>query len=805
MILGGIVAVLIPFLIAGIIIYVQISNSLLEITEERSLHTANDISEIINMTLLQEIKLASAIAADPDIIAASQTGDYREAQNELKQIYQRIGKDFFTIFLLDKYGIARAEAFFSEQIGLDLSDRDYFIKAKEGQTTVAGPIFARGNATPGESILLVAVPIQERGDFLGVVALAFNTVFMVDILSQKNIGKMGFAFLFNAEGLILVHPKKELILKWNILDQPGTEKIKKMVKEKKTGIVSYSVDGSEKILGLARVKLTGWLVAFTQSRDEIMIPVKKTLTSIFFSGLIFLSITILIIIFFYSKVSYSVQKTLEMMKHVTHYSTEIILQIGLDKKIVYVNPTFEKVTGLKSGEIIGSEIALDNLNNIPTDIIWDSLKAGSPWSGRIAFKGKKSYKITLDVVILPLRDERGIIQGYLEIGRDITEELMFEKRSQQAQKLEAIGTLVGGIAHDFNNILSGIFGYAELCLMNPNSSADTEKYLRQIIIASERARDLVSQILTFSRKTEFKSKPLRPKYILHEAFKLLRASIPANIDIQTMINSDSSIVSDPTQIYQIVMNLVMNAVQAIGNKNGTIKIELEDFWVDEEFTNSHPNITPGKHVIIRISDTGVGIDSEIMDHIFEPFFTTKSQEKGTGLGLSVVHGIVNKLGGIITVYSEIGKGTIFNIIIPAIGTDASDLELPDSYIREGTERIVVVDDEVAIINSMRIILSHLGYKVIAYTDSLEALAAIEKDPGDFDLIITDYSMPRLNGLELATKLHEKGINIPVILSSGYFDKNIEKEADGLGISVLLAKPINTYHLTMAIGKVLGDH
>lgn len=801
-IFGGIATVFIPFFIAGIIIYLQLSSSLLNMTEEKAVLIAKDISNLIDATLMQEISMASAIAADPDIIEAAKTGNYSEAQSELEAIYKRIGMDLFTIFLLDKNGISRAEALYSQQIGLDLSNRDYFLMAKQGRTSVSGPLFARGSATPGESIIVVSAPIQEGNEFYGLVALPFNTDFLVDILSQKKLGQTGFAYMINDEGIVLVHPRKNYILKLRLLDQPGTERMKKLVMDKEAGAVSYSIDGAEKIAGLARVNLTDWTVVFSQTRDEIMSPVNKTLYAILISAIVFLFVIIAIIIVFTSKISTPIQKMMEMLKQVTRHSTEIILQIGLDRQIIFANPAFEKITGLKSADITGSEPILDNTNNISPDAIWSSLETGVTWSGRLVLKTTSHDAITLEAMIVPFKDESGSIQGYLEIGRDITSELMYEKRMQQSQKLEAVGTLAGGIAHDFNNILSGIFGYAELSLMKKKYDPAMEKYIREIIKASERARDLVSQILTFSRQTEVELKPLLPKSVLKEALKLLRASIPATITIQSKINSNSAIMAEPTQIHQVVMNLFTNAVHAIGDNAGTITLELDDFMVDEEFTRTHPDIIKGKHVILRVSDTGSGIDHEVLDHIFEPFFTTKSHGKGTGLGLSVVHGIVKNLGGIITTYSEVGKGTVFNIIIPCTQRDDSILHKDELLPREGTERIAVVDDETAITTTMQSILTNLGYSVKSFTDSMEALRALETNLDDFDLVITDYSMPRITGLEIAKRLKEKGADIPIILTSGYLDKNIEDAARNTGIAEIIIKPINTYQLTDAIHRVL---
>ena len=604
----------------------------------------------------------------------------------------------------------------------------------------------------------------------------------MNIIKQHQIDRTGYAYLINDEGIVLAHPKREFILKLALLDQPGTEEIKQLVLAKKDGIVSYSFEGSKKIAGLSRMKFTGWTAVFTQNRDEIMSPVNEILFSIFISGILFVTITVLIIVLFSKKISTPIHKMLEIQKQITHHSTEIFLQIGLDKKIIFANPAFEKITGFNVESIIGTEPCLDNPNNLSPAVIWDALESGKSWSGRVMLKVNGPDFVTLDVMIVPLRDDHGAIQSYLQIGRDITAELMFEKRLLHGQKLEAIGTLAGGIAHDFNNILSAIFGYAELSLMKKKCDEDTENYIKQIKTASERARDLVSQILTFSRNTDIELRPLSPKSVLKEVIKLLRASMPAKIDIQSKMDCNSVIMAEPTRLHQIVMNLFMNAAHAIGEKSGTITLDLEDFLVDEEFTKTHPNIKQGKHVRIRISDTGGGIDPKIIDRIFEPFFTTKSQGKGTGLGLSVVHGIVKKLGGIITVYTELGKGTVFNIIIPCTQADGSR-----ACSRSTT---------------LQTILTNLGYEVTVFTDSLEALKKIENNPTEVDIIISDYSMPKMSGLEIAEKLNTTGINIPIILMSGFFGKNNEDGARRMGIAELIAKPINSYQITDAIRRIM---
>ena len=448
---------------------------------------------------------------------------------------------------------------------------------------------------------------------------------------------------------------------------------------------------------------------------------------------------------------------MEMVSQVARHATEALLQIGPDRKIFFANPAFEKITGIKAKDVIGTKPVLVNPGGLPEESIWQDLESGNPWSGHLEFRndGQKSAAI-LDVMIVPMRDDRGRIQGYLEIGRDITDELMFEKRLNQTQKLEAIGTLAGGIAHDFNNILSIIFGYAELSLLQADLDPKVKDHLRQIVTASERARSLVTQILSFSRQSKMELVPFKLESVVKEALKLLRASTPAFIRIDSNITSSSAVMAEPTRIHQVVMNLFTNAVHAIGDNPGTITLALENFMVDQEFIKTHPGIEQGKHIILRISDTGCGMTPETVEHIFDPFFTTKAQGKGTGLGLSVVHGIIKKMNGIITVYSRAGKGTVFNVVIPCIEEDESGLEETHSPLRRGTERIALIDDEADIVSSLQSILTNMGYRVTAFTDSLGALSEIQSCPGEFDLIITDYTMPGITGLELAGKLSQAG-------------------------------------------------
>lgn len=804
LIIGGIVAVMIPFIITGTIICIQLSGSLIEMAKEKSLHLSNDIVWVIDNFLDTNLRLVTSIAADPDIIYASKIGDYEIAVHELNAIYKSIQLDQTSIFLTDKNGIVKTDLRFPHQQGLDLSGRDYFVKAQNGVANVSDPIFAKGNSDH-KTIIVFCAPIFEDKAFLGICGMIFTTEYIADIISKTTMGEAGYAYLLNKEGLVLVHPDPDVVLKQNLFELPATLVIKEIVNSGQPGVAFYTFDGLEKIAVINQVKRTGWTVAYTQNRDEIMAPVNRLLNYVFISGIIFVVITIVIIIVISGRISSPIQQMMDTVSQVTQYSTEVIVQIGLNKKIFFANPAFEKITGIKVEDAIGTIPSLENNGQIPSQTIWTGLEAGNAWSGHLEFKAKASKNIiTLDVMIIPVRDGHGRIQGYLEIGRDVTDELKFEKRMNQAQKLEAIGTLAGGIAHDFNNILSIIFGYAELSLLDSDIDPHIEKNIRKIILASERARELVTQILSFSRQGEVELMSVKLGTIIKEALKLLRASTPSFITIDSDIVSTSCVFADPTEIHRVVMNLFTNAVHAIGENSGTITLTLLDFMVDRAFTKTHPGVHEGKHLILRITDTGCGISGETIEHIFDPFFTTKSKKKGTGLGLSVVHGIVKKMNGIITVYSHPGEGTIFNVVLPAIKDDAPGFREISPSIKHGTERIALIDDEINIAAAIQSILINLGYRVTAFTDSQQALSAIQSSPDEFDLIITDYTMPGLTGLDVVKKLRSASILIPVILTSGFLGKNIEESAKEAGISQLLYKPANTYQLANSIRKALGD-
>ena len=394
-----------------------------------------------------------------------------------------------------------------------------------------------------------------------------------------------------------------------------------------------------------------------------------------------------------------------------------------------------------------------------------------------------------------------ILQRYAQ-----KEKQQIEMKLHHTQQLESIGILAGGIAHDFNNILFPIVGYTEMLLEDVPEDSSSRGSLKQIYTSALRAKSLVKQILTFARQGSGELMLMKMQPIVKEALKLIRATIPTTIEIKQDINPDCGVIkADPTQIHQIVMNLTTNAYHAMEETGGELRVSLKEIEL-KTLDLINPNMAPGVYACLTVADTGVGMDKNLTDKIFEPFFTTKAIGKGTGMGLSVVHGIVTAMGGAINVYSEPGKGTQFHVYLP-VEKSLSEAQVTNSKAENqgGTEQILLVDDEEAILIMEKRMLERLGYQVTSRTSSLEALEAFRVNPDKFDLIITDMAMPNMAGDKLATELIKIRTDIPVLLCTGFSETLSEEKAASLGIKGFLFKPIIMKDLAQKIREVLNGN
>jgi nitrogen-specific signal transduction histidine kinase len=380
-----------------------------------------------------------------------------------------------------------------------------------------------------------------------------------------------------------------------------------------------------------------------------------------------------------------------------------------------------------------------------------------------------------------------------------------EETLHQAQKMEAMGALAGGIAHDFNNLLFPIIGHAEMILDDLPADSPFQNGLRQIHTGALRARELVQQILAFSRQEKSARIRMKIQPIVKEALKLIRSTIPATIAIHQRISSDCGPVrADPVQIHQILMNLTTNAFHAMDEDGGTLTVRLEACLVDDP-ARVDPALQPGPCVCLTVADTGTGMDTKILDKIFEPYFTTKGKGKGTGMGLSVVHGIVTAMNGAMQVHSVPGRGTEFRVYLPVEehGPDSDPDPAAQGPLVGGSERILLVDDEKPVAAMETQILSRMGYQVTAFTSSTLALAAFRADPDRFDLVITDVAMPDMSGDKLTVELQNIRPGIPILLCTGFSERMTPEKIATLGVRGLLTKPMLTRELDRTLRDIFG--
>jgi PAS domain S-box-containing protein len=436
-------------------------------------------------------------------------------------------------------------------------------------------------------------------------------------------------------------------------------------------------------------------------------------------------------------------------------------------------------------------------------------KEGQALEAQVLTKNGEKRDVSIKANMFVLKG-KNVLQGTF---RDIHErkeaeeaKVKLQGQLRQTQKMEAIGTLAGGIAHDFNNILFPIVGYTEMTMDDAPDGSEARINLEEVLKAANRAKDLVKQILAFSRHGEQEAKPLKIQSIIKEALKLLRASLPSTIEISQNIDEEcGGIVADPTKIHQVMMNLCTNAYHAMREKGGVLGVTLTEGNIDPGDLISDFHLNPGPYVRLTVSDTGHGMDPAVIDRIFEPYFTTKEVGDGTGMGLSVVHRIVKDCGGDIRVYSEPGEGTTFHVYLPRIDTSAIAPEtVPTEPAPRGKEHILFVDDEEQIVHMVRQMLERLGYHVTGRTSSVEALQAFRAQPEKFDLVITDQTMPNMTGAALATKLLGIRPDTPIILCTGFSEVISEKKAKSVGIRGYVMKPVVQTQIANTIRQVLDQ-
>jgi PAS domain S-box-containing protein len=493
----------------------------------------------------------------------------------------------------------------------------------------------------------------------------------------------------------------------------------------------------------------------------------------------------------------------EQYRHLVENINDVIYATDAQGVFTYLSPAVEAQSGYTPAELIGHTFADYVYQEDRPRILnqFEKLLTGhlEPSEYRMVTKAGAIRWIRSSSRCIYHGDQVVGVQGaYI----DITEKRGLEEQLRQAHKMEALGTLAGGIAHDFNNILGIILGNAELALLNNPDGQPTRQLLEQIHQACMRAQTLVRQILSFSRKTPQELQLCHLGPIVQESLALLRTLIPTTIELRLDITATADVVlADPAQIHQVMINLVMNALQAMEDAGGVIEVSLVDLVLDE-IAAQHHELKPGSYVQLTVRDTGGGIAPAIMGRIFDPYFTTKEVGKGTGMGLAVVHGIVTHHGGAISAQSVLGRGASFQVYLPVREAEPILAPPPTVSLASGQERILFIDDEQALVSMGKAFLESLGYDVVIETSSREALALFIRQPDGFDLVITDMTMPEMTGERLAKELRRIRPDIPIILCTGFSHHLNEEEAKAIGIGAFLMKPFGLRELAETVWTVL---
>ncbi|RJQ68924.1 MAG: PAS domain S-box protein [Desulfobacteraceae bacterium] len=513
------------------------------------------------------------------------------------------------------------------------------------------------------------------------------------------------------------------------------------------------------------------------------------------------------------KVEKELKESKALFESFMHHLPGLAFMKNLNGHYLYVNRAFSKFTGHDTAGLLG---LCDNQ-------VWDARTALQLQENDQTVLQARAAANLMEIVRLPDLQERYLLTTRFPIFQentltalggiaiDVTERTESEYRQQQlerqlkqAQKMEALGTLAGGIAHDFNNILAAIIGYTQIALTDTQKDSSLYGYLKHVLAAGERAGDLVRQILTFSRKSEVEPKPIQIKTVVKEVLKLVRATLPVTIEIVRDISSDVVVLADPVQIHQIMMNLCANSGYAMRAKGGKLTISMTDLTVDEILASRSAGLKPGRYLKLTVADTGEGIAGEHIERIFDPFFTTKPKGEGTGMGLSVVHGIVSSLKGAVTVKSAPGQGARFDVYLPVFQGEPAEIKSLGTALPTGTERILLVDDEVFQTDMLRHMLGLLGYKVRSCNSGNEALALLKQDTFASDLVITDMVMPEMTGDDLAEQILRLRPGLPIILCTGYSENITEERAKALGIRAFALKPLTMEDLSRLIRQVLDS-
>ena len=804
---------------------------------------AEELYYNINRLIIKGKTDISVITRNPVITSSRSTPD--EKLSELQKL-QKTFKIYEDITLIDPSGLVVASTHYSYRG--DWRYKRHFLESLKGNTLVSNVQAIR---SPEKYIIDFSSPVyDEKGRLSSVVAAQLDMQTMSDIITHVKIDETGHAFLLNGHHKIIAHRETDRIFlkpPMELIEQiKNHSRILQFRDAKGQNLVGACFDPSKLPSDIRRHDDTiDWIVVIVQNEKEMFRPLTDMIWKIGVYSLIICGVVVILAILFSRTITGPI-KTLtegaeilgggdlghrvtvgtrdelqqlarsfnlmaEKLHQLQSYLASIIdsmpsvlIGVNVHGRITLWNSEASRSTGLSSEDALGRPLAEAFPRLGPEmDLVRDAVK-----TREVRLATRKAHPTDHeiryeDITIYPLADEED--EGVVIRVDDVTEKVRLEKMVIQNEKMQSVGVLAAGIAHDFNNILAAIMGYTELARLTSSNSPTTLNYLDQLLLASKRAKELVQQILEFSRKSNAEKRPVDIGAIIKETLKLLRASIPSTIEIERNVESNMGAVeADPTQIHQIVMNLCTNAFHAMGREGGRLSVDLTPVDIGPESLAAHPDLKPGPYLRLTVNDTGHGMDPATASRIFEPYFTTKKTGEGTGMGLATVHGIVKNHGGDIRVYSRPGAGTTFHVLLPmAEGRTEKPPESPNVF-QEGHERILLVDDEEFLVDIGRSMLTRLGYRVDSRTSSPDALTAFKSRPDQYDLIITDMTMPKMTGATLSTEIRKIRPDIPIIVCTGYSSELTSENPEDIGVNRILLKPLNLAELSQAVRQVL-DH
>ena len=510
------------------------------------------------------------------------------------------------------------------------------------------------------------------------------------------------------------------------------------------------------------------------------------------------------------KAGKALQESNERYRTLIESVTDAVVIVDPDGKLTYLNPECEKISGYRVEELIGrsfTELLPPEHVESTLERFRQGLSGANPPIAEISILHKDGSQVPVEINSTTLLDAEGRLVGRITVIRDISERKRLEAHLLQRQRLESIGILAGGIAHDFDNILSIIMGFTDMAMREVPEKSSARQNLDRALTGIQRAADLVKQITAFSQQSMPARGPVLLSPIAENVASLLRASLPETIEIRLDLQTGTGTVyADPTQIYQVLMNLCTNAAHAMREKGGILDVSLSEVEMDAAALAGLPEISPGDYLRMTVSDTGEGMSPEVLDRIFDPYFSTKERGEGTGLGLSVIHGIMKSHGGAITVRSKPRKGTTFHVYLPLLKHRAELEEQIGVFepLPGGNERILFVEDEEDMVFLVGQLLESLGYEVITRANGMDALSLFREQPDRFDLVITDMTLPGMRGERLAEQIKKIRHDTPIILCTGFGEDITEERARKMGIGEIILKPLVNIDLTKTIRKVLDE-